>query len=742
MRLRALVTGACLGLSLSPLGMIRPMPVAAASPFYATSALQIARVCSTSSLASCQPDQEFSQGGDLTKSSSGETSLSVQGGRIAEARSYADLSTGKVGVYAKAQGPTLIDPFGRTRSDTEAIAIAQFKDRVTLHVSPTITGTFTARLHAVLTGSVTGLGTEPDLGFPLMVSANLDIDLHYHDDSGYYCESFCQHDFPAGHVTRSLHDGSFILDMDMPIHLNPDASSRINPTFDMTTTMNAGAQYFALNTSVGSGVQNAIYDFFNTGALSLQLPTGVGFTSDSGTFLSGVPAPSDTVAPTTTASLAPTANANGWNSTNVTVNLTSADNAGGSGVKEITSTLAGAQTGSAVTPGSTASVTVTQEGISTLTFFARDNVGNQEAPQTVTVRIDRTAPTVTGSRLPPANGYGWNNTDVTVNFACSDALSGIALCPSDVVLAGEGANQAATGSASDRAGNTASTTVGDINIDKTPPVTVASTNPPVNANGWNRGPVLITLAGSDALSGVLSTEFSLDGAGFLPYTAPVSVSGDGVHGLAFRSTDRAGNVEAAQSVAVKIDQTAPEAYFQFDPGANDISVFGRDAVSGLSQSGPLAPISVIQLGGDEEGDGHVGHGRGADRDSRLELRTYLVVDQAGNTLALTLGVSRQDKELSVRVVRLAYNGGPAVVPISNEAQFQADQGPSGALRRVEQEIGLESGNGDETVHAVWDARRDQTRITVERDDREKQIVRNGLVLLRLATSSGTLTIEF
>ena len=742
MRLRALVTGACLGLSLSPLGMIRPMPVAAASPFYATSALQIARVCSTSSLASCQPDQEFSQGGDLTKSSSGETSLSVQGGRIAEARSYADLSTGKVGVYAKAQGPTLIDPFGRTRSDTEAIAIAQFKDRVTLHVSPTITGTFTARLHAVLTGSVTGLGTEPDLGFPLMVSANLDIDLHYHDDSGYYCESFCQHDFPAGHVTRSLHDGSFILDMDMPIHLNPDASARINPTFDMTTTMNAGAQYFALNTSVGSGVQNAIYDFFNTGALSLQLPTGVGFTSDSGTFLSGVAAPSDTVAPTTTASLAPIPNANGWNRTNVTVNLNSADNAGGSGVKEISTTLTGAQTGSGVTPGSTASVTITAEGITTLTFFARDNAGNQETPQTVTIRIDKTAPTIAGSRLPPANAYGWNNSDVTVHFDCGDALSGIDLCTSNVVLASEGANQAVTGSAADRAGNTASTTVGNINIDKTPPTTVATANPPATATGWNQSPVQITLTATDALSGVLSTEFNLDGAGFVPYTAPLSISGDGAHGLEFRSTDKAGNVEATQSVAVKIDQSAPEAYFQFDPGANDIQVFGRDALSGLSQSGPLAPSSVIQQGGDEDGDGEFRSARGVHEGVTSELRTYLITDQAGNTLTLTLGVSRQDKELSVRVVRLEYNGGPAVVPISNEAQFQADRGPSGALRRVEQEIGLESGSGDETVHAVWDARRDQTRITVERDDRERQIVRNGLVLLRLATSSGTLTIEF
>jgi len=173
---------------------------------------------------------------------------------------------------------------------------------------------------------------------------------------------------------------------------------------------------------------------------------------------------------------------------------------------------------------------------------------------------------------------------------------------------------------------------------------------------------------------------------------------------------------------VKIDQSAPEAYVQFDPGANDIAVFGRDTLSGPFQSGPLAPTSVTQSGGDEEG----------------ELRAYLVADQAGNTLTVTLRVNREEQDLSVQVVRLEYSGGLAVVPTDNEAQFRADRDRSGALRRVEQEIGL----GEETVDAVWDARRNQTRIRVEGEDLETQTVRNGLVLLRLATSKGNLMIEF
>ncbi|TMD03622.1 MAG: hypothetical protein E6J01_15825 [Chloroflexi bacterium] len=521
-------------------------------------------------------------------------------------------------------------------------------------------------------------------------------------------------------------------------------------TLDVSLSVLGGITWDGILTGgdIGSGAANFGHTLsFPSSGPVFGLPSGFTVNSPSGLivnnqYVTGT-APPDTTPPTTTASLSPAANANGWNNTAVTVNLSSADNAGGSGVKEISTSLSGAQTGSAVTPGSTASVTITEEGITTLTFFARDNAGNQETPQTVSVQTDKTAPTIAGSRLPLANAYGWNNSDVTVHFDCSDAFSSIAVCSSDVVLANEGANQAVIGSASDRAGNTANAKLSDINIDKTPPLSVATANPPANANGWNQTPVQIKLAATDALSGALSTEFSLDGAGFVPYASPLSVSGDGVHRLEFRSTDKAGNVEATQSVAVKIDQTAPEAYFLFDPSANDIVVFGRDALSGPSQSGPLAPITVNQQGGDEEaGDGELGHGRGVHHRAGWELRTYLVTDQAGNALSLTLRVSRREKGVSVRVVGLQYDGDPVVIPIDNKAHFRADLDRSGELRRVGQEIGLEGDKLDQTVHAVWDARRNQTRITVERDDHEIQTVMNGLVLLRLATSKGTLKIEF
>jgi len=108
----------------------------------------------------------------------------------------------------------------------------------------------------------------------------------------------------------------------------------------------------------------------------------------------------DTIPPVSTTSLSPAPNSFGWSQTNVTVQLGATDKPG-SDVKQIQYSLAGAQTGTAtIVNGSSASVAITTEGITTLTYFATDNAGNSEVPKSVTVRIDRTAPSITGLPAP------------------------------------------------------------------------------------------------------------------------------------------------------------------------------------------------------------------------------------------------------------------------------------------------------------------------------------------------------
>src|SRR5439155_14279439 len=63
--------------------------------------------------------------------------------------------------------------------------------------------------------------------------------------------------------------------------------------------------------------------------------------------------PRDTTPPTSTIQQLPAANTNGWNNVDVAVRVSATDNAGGSGVKQISYALSGAQSASAVVLGST-----------------------------------------------------------------------------------------------------------------------------------------------------------------------------------------------------------------------------------------------------------------------------------------------------------------------------------------------------------------------------------------------------
>ena len=115
-----------------------------------------------------------------------------------------------------------------------------------------------------------------------------------------------------------------------------------------------------------------------------------------------IPSPSvkiDKTPPTLTfAAATPAANAAGWNNGNVTVALSASDNASGSGVRSITYAIgAGAAT---TVNGASASLALSSEGVTSVRYFATDNVGNTESAKTLTVRIDRTPPAATLSLSP------------------------------------------------------------------------------------------------------------------------------------------------------------------------------------------------------------------------------------------------------------------------------------------------------------------------------------------------------
>jgi 6-phosphogluconolactonase (cycloisomerase 2 family) len=191
-------------------------------------------------------------------------------------------------------------------------------------------------------------------------------------------------------------------------------------------------------------------------------------------------------------------------------------------------------------------VTLSAEGASqSATGTATDRAGNQ-ASKTVTVGIDKSAPTITGARSPAANAHGWNNGDVTVSFTCTDAVSGVASCSPGSVLSAEGGGQSVSGSATDKAGLTASAVVSGVNIDRTPPTIFGSRTPAPNLAGWSNTPVAVAFECADALSGVASC------------TGGSSVGGEGAgQSVAGSAVDKAGNEASAVVGGINVDLSPP-----------------------------------------------------------------------------------------------------------------------------------------------------------------------------------------
>ena len=102
------------------------------------------------------------------------------------------------------------------------------------------------------------------------------------------------------------------------------------------------------------------------------------------------PVETDKTPPTTTGSCTPVPNANGWNNTDVTVNLAATDN--GSGVKEIHYALNGDT--ERIVPGASVSFSIASEGDITVTYFAKDCADNTEAARSLVIKIDKTPPII------------------------------------------------------------------------------------------------------------------------------------------------------------------------------------------------------------------------------------------------------------------------------------------------------------------------------------------------------------
>jgi len=314
----------------------------------------------------------------------------------------------------------------------------------------------------------------------------------------------------------------------------------------------------------------------------------------------------DLTAPTIAAITSGTRNAADWYKENVTVRYEVGD----------------ALSGVATTPAEHVFGEGAGQGTSAT---AIDVAGNSSSTSVSGINVDLTPPQLNGTFAS-----GWHTADVTVEWSCTDALSGASDAPANAVVGGEGGNLSATASCTDLAGNSSIATVSGIMIDRSRPTTRAVVPAPLES-GWYGQAIPITLVGTDNLSGIAATYYTVDGGEAAQYAGPFTFAEEGEHTIAFWSVDGAGNRETAGApLTVKLDTTAPTTTV-INPISPDLGWF---VVSGIpvafraadAGAGIAASYYAID-GGDEL---QYGEPFTAQLSTGIHSLVYWSVDLAGN----------------------------------------------------------------------------------------------------------------
>jgi hypothetical protein len=189
--------------------------------------------------------------------------------------------------------------------------------------------------------------------------------------------------------------------------------------------------------------------------------------------------------PDVTLTIFGTLGSNGWYRSNVTINWTvvGADN----------STGCGAATVSIDTPG--------------IKFTCTATSGLDQTIKSVTIKVDKTAPSVNPVASRPPDANGWYNHALSVGFAGTDATSGLAGCDAANYSGPDNPAASVAGTCRDNAGNVAPSAL-PLKYDATPP-----TLSPVSSKRGNRTTELSWRASSDAQRVEIARAPGRNGAG-------------------------------------------------------------------------------------------------------------------------------------------------------------------------------------------------------------------------------------
>jgi murein DD-endopeptidase MepM/ murein hydrolase activator NlpD len=134
----------------------------------------------------------------------------------------------------------------------------------------------------------------------------------------------------------------------------------------------------------------------------------------------------------------------------------------------------------------------------------------------------------------------------------------------------------------------------EFTIDTIPPSSSSTIEGEEGENGWYVSSVSVKLTSNDSESGVSKTEYSLDdGSTYQEYNTGINIVEEGIRDIYYRSFDKAGNIEEASLVTIKIDKTPPNSivYTSGQRGQDNwyrsnvsVAINGNDDVSGYKTS--------------------------------------------------------------------------------------------------------------------------------------------------------------
>jgi hypothetical protein len=165
----------------------------------------------------------------------------------------------------------------------------------------------------------------------------------------------------------------------------------------------------------------------------------------------------------------------------------------------------------------------------------------------VNVRKDSTPPSVSGALSRGPDAGGWYNRAVNVEFSGSDATSGVSSCTSGSYGGPDSGGASVSGSCSDNAGNTGSTSV-ELKYDATPPTVEGKPDRKADSNGWYNRQVTVAFVGTDTVAGVETCDPAVLYKG--PDSPNASLSGT--------CRDKAANTSAPVRFELRYDATPPK----------------------------------------------------------------------------------------------------------------------------------------------------------------------------------------